>query len=160
MAVLLLDLNNFKQVNDLLGHHAGDVLLCQVAARLRSVVQESELLFRLGGDEFVIVQSESTGTEDTLSLAERIRRILASPMLIESHCFCLTTSIGICHYPDDGNTWEELLKQADMAMYRDKRWCKLQSEVFDYELPEHEESCDLQPSGLPQLPQGEGDHQS
>lgn len=121
LAVLMLDLDGFKVVNDTLGHRFGDLLLCKVAARLRRVVPDGNLLFRLGGDEFVVLQADVTRPEESQALAADIRTALARPMNLEEHSVMIRASIGVSVYPLDGLTPDELLHQADAAMYAEKR---------------------------------------
>lgn len=120
-AVLFLDLDRFKNVNDSLGHPAGDELLIQVAERLRSRLRESDTLARLGGDEFVILLEEMEAVEDPAELAQAIIARLAEPTLLsESREVFVGTSVGISLFPDDGTTAVELLKHADTALYKAK----------------------------------------
>ncbi|OAF14695.1 histidine kinase [Bradyrhizobium centrolobii] len=120
-SILMLDLDRFKNVNDSLGHGAGDVLLRQVAQRLKSALRESDVLARLGGDEFAIIQE---GCEDqrvcSTELAARIAKLVAEPFLLPGHRVEIGTSIGIAIAPDHGNNQEQLLKKADLALYRSK----------------------------------------
>ena len=119
--VLLLDLDRFKQVNDTLGHSAGDALLREVATRLKESLRETDTLARLGGDEFAIVQSgEDDQRPAATKLAQRIIQIIAEPFSIEGHEFSIGTSIGIALAPKQGTDSEALLKMADMALYRAK----------------------------------------
>ncbi|HEY3418364.1 MAG TPA: histidine kinase N-terminal 7TM domain-containing protein [Armatimonadota bacterium] len=121
LAILLLDLNGFKLINDTLGHHTGDHVLCEAAARLRGAVRECDSVCRLGGDEFVILQIEIAGPESTRVLTARIREALARPLTIKGTELNLSTSVGISLYPEDGQSFEELIQQADERMYADKR---------------------------------------
>jgi diguanylate cyclase (GGDEF)-like protein/PAS domain S-box-containing protein len=119
-AVLLLDLDRFKQVNDTLGHPAGDALLRQVAQRLERVVESPGRVGRLGGDEFqVIVPGRSTRTA-LAHLAERIIMALAEPYLIDGHRVMIGVSVGIALAPDDGVTSEAIIRNADLALYAAK----------------------------------------
>ena len=120
-AILMLDLDRFKNVNDSLGHGAGDVLLRQVAQRLKSELRATDVLARLGGDEFAIIQQ---GCEDqracATEMAGRIAKLVAEPFLLPGHRVEIGTSIGIALAPDHGNDHEQLLKKADLALYRSK----------------------------------------
>jgi diguanylate cyclase (GGDEF)-like protein len=120
-SVLMLDLDRFKNVNDSLGHAAGDALLREVAIRLRSTLRGSDLLARLGGDEFAIIQG---GCEDqrkgAIDLAARICKSIAEPFLLLSRQVEVGTSIGIAMVPEHGSEREQLLKKADLALYRSK----------------------------------------
>jgi diguanylate cyclase (GGDEF)-like protein/PAS domain S-box-containing protein len=119
--VLLLDLDRFKQVNDTLGHPAGDTLLIEVAMRLKSLLRETDVLARLGGDEFAIIQAgEANQREAARSLAERIIAMLGKPFAIEGADISIGTSIGIALAPEHGAASDSLLKMADLALYRAK----------------------------------------
>jgi len=120
LALLYIDLDNFKRVNDTLGHDAGDELLRVVGARVAACVKLSDTVARLGGDEFVIVLGGLPGPEPAAKAAERILAELAIPLEIRKREFRGKASIGIAMYPNDGTTLEELLKNADTAMYRAK----------------------------------------
>jgi diguanylate cyclase (GGDEF)-like protein/PAS domain S-box-containing protein len=120
-AVLLLDLDRFKQVNDTLGHPAGDTLLIEVATRLKSLLRETDVLARLGGDEFAIIQAGETHQRDAArALAERIIATLAKPFAIDAADINIGTSIGIALAPEHGGGSDSLLKMADLALYRAK----------------------------------------
>jgi diguanylate cyclase (GGDEF)-like protein len=120
-SILMLDLDRFKNVNDSLGHGAGDALLRQVAQRLKSALRASDVLARLGGDEFAIIQE---ACEDqrvcSTELAGRIAKLVAEPFLLPGHRVEIGTSIGIAIAPDHGTDQEQLLKKADLALYRSK----------------------------------------
>ena len=119
--VLLLDLDRFKQVNDTLGHPAGDTLLIEVAMRLKSLLRETDVLARLGGDEFAIIQAGETNQRDAArALAERIIATLAMPFAIDGADINIGTSIGIALAPEHGAGSDSLLKMADLALYRAK----------------------------------------
>ncbi|MBR1326990.1 EAL domain-containing protein [Bradyrhizobium ottawaense] len=120
-SILMLDLDRFKNVNDSLGHGAGDALLRQVAQRLKSAVRANDVLARLGGDEFAIIQE--TGADQracSTELAARIAKLLTEPFLLPGHRVEIGTSIGIAIAPDHGSDQEQLLKKADLALYRSK----------------------------------------
>jgi diguanylate cyclase (GGDEF)-like protein/PAS domain S-box-containing protein len=119
--VLLLDLDRFKEVNDTLGHPAGDTLLIEVAMRLKALLRETDVLARLGGDEFAIIQAGETSQRDAArALAERIIAALAKPFAIDSADINIGTSIGIALAPEHGAGSDSLLKMADLALYRAK----------------------------------------
>src|SRR5216683_2356337 len=120
VAVLFLDLDHFKVVNDSLGHTLGDSLLREIATRLRGSVREGDVVARVGGDEFTIVLQELEKKEDAAVMAQRVLRIISEPIDIEGQRLYVTASIGITVYPDDGEDAETLLKNADNAMYRAK----------------------------------------
>jgi diguanylate cyclase (GGDEF)-like protein/PAS domain S-box-containing protein len=120
VAVLFLDLDHFKLVNDSLGHSVGDALLKQVAARLKEAVREGDTVARVGGDEFTIVLQELESRQDAAIVAEKVLRTIAEPVEASGHRLYVTTSIGITIFPDDGDDAEALLRNADTAMYRAK----------------------------------------
>jgi diguanylate cyclase (GGDEF)-like protein/PAS domain S-box-containing protein len=120
-AVLYLDLDGFKAVNDTLGHPAGDALLRQVAERLRQCVRGSDTVARFGGDEFAIIQTSIQSNEDADELARRIVAALAKPFDLDGQQVAIGTSIGVAFVPKDGGSPDEVLKAADMALYRAKR---------------------------------------
>jgi diguanylate cyclase (GGDEF)-like protein len=121
LAVFCLDLDHFKEINDSLGHPVGDALLNEVAARLRGCITESDTVARLGGDEFAIVQLRSNCEPTAVAaLASQIVEIVAAPYEIEGHHLVIGVSIGISLAPDDGNNPDDLLKNADLALYRAK----------------------------------------
>jgi diguanylate cyclase (GGDEF)-like protein/PAS domain S-box-containing protein len=120
VALLMLGLDNFKSVNDTLGHAVGDKLLRGVAKRLRSTLREDDALARLNSDEFAIVQSGLTRPEDAVLLAKRLLEAIADPYLLDGHSVVIGASIGIAMAPGDGDDSEKLLKSADMALSRAK----------------------------------------
>ena len=120
VAVLVLGLDNFKTVNDTLGHGVGDKLLRGVAKRLRSTLREEDVLARLNSDEFAIVQSGVTRPEDAVLLARRLLETIGDPYLLDGHSVVIGASIGIALSPGDGDESERLLKNADMALSRAK----------------------------------------
>jgi diguanylate cyclase (GGDEF)-like protein len=120
VAVLCLDLDRFKAVNDTLGHGIGDALLKLVAERLRGSVRDSDTIARLGGDEFAIIQPSTEQSTNTISLASRIIDALSTPYAIADHQIDIGASIGVAIAPSDGVTAEQLLKNSDLALYRAK----------------------------------------
>lgn len=119
-SILLIDLNKFKDVNDAMGHQIGDSLLKEIALRLGQFVDENTHVFRYGGDEFVIWQEKSK-QENAKALAEQIIKKFRQPILTEGLRFEMSASIGIACYPEDGTTFNDLFKHADIAMYHAKR---------------------------------------
>ncbi len=120
LALLFLDLDDFKRINDSLGHAVGDRLLQSVAQRLLACVRSSDTVSRQGGDEFVVLLSELERAKDAAVLAAKMLVMLERPHRIQQLDLRLTASIGIATYPDDGTETETLLKNADVAMYRAK----------------------------------------
>ncbi len=116
-AVLFLDLDRFKNINDTLGHKAGDQLLKEVAGRLKSCVRESDTVARIGGDEYTILLHHITQEEDAYRTARKLQARIREPYLIEGYQFHITVSIGISLYPGDGEQADTLFKSADVAMY-------------------------------------------
>ena len=120
LAVLYLDLDQFKNVNDTLGHPAGDKLLVAVAERLRACVRDCDLAARFGGDEFAVLQLRLAGPHEAGALAERIVTLLSEPYDIDGQLVEIGASVGIALAPADGETAEQLLRNADMALFRAK----------------------------------------
>jgi diguanylate cyclase (GGDEF)-like protein/PAS domain S-box-containing protein len=120
LAVMFLDLDRFKFVNDTLGHSLGDEMLKAMAARLRSVLREEDTVARMGGDEFTVLIAEIASADDAPKIAQKLLDAIAHPVNVEGHELYITTSVGIALYPNDGDTAESLLKNADSAMYRAK----------------------------------------
>lgn len=120
VALFYLDLDLFKDVNDMLGHSAGDELLKHVAERLRGCVRRTDTVCRLGGDEFVVLVSEFGSLTYLSELGENIAKWLSAPYHVGSDTLQISTSIGVSVYPDDGRDAEELIKHADVAMYQAK----------------------------------------
>jgi diguanylate cyclase (GGDEF)-like protein/PAS domain S-box-containing protein len=120
VAVMFLDLDQFKAVNDSLGHAAGDRLLKDVAWRLRQCVRESDTIARLGGDEFVIVLNNVRDTDGVVEVAEKIHKSVAPPITIDGQEITSTLSMGIALFPEDGRDFDTLMKKADAAMYHAK----------------------------------------
>jgi diguanylate cyclase (GGDEF)-like protein/PAS domain S-box-containing protein len=120
MAVLMLGLDNFKAINDTLGHGVGDKLLRSVAKRLRSTLREQDTLARLNSDEFAVIQSGLARPEDAVLLARRLLEAIGEPYLLDGHSVVIGASIGIAMAPGDGEESEKLLKHADMALSRAK----------------------------------------
>ncbi len=120
LAVLFLDLDHFKNVNDSLGHHAGDQLLCQVAGRLSASVRPVDMVARLGGDEFVVVLAELDTLDDAARVAVKLLEAVSVSMRIDGHKVSVSPSIGIAIFPSDGDTPDELIAHTDAAMYHAK----------------------------------------
>ena len=148
LALLFLDLDNFKRINDTLGHPVGDLLLQATAERLSMSLRTSdtvsrgetddldESIARLGGDEFTVLLPEIQRSKDLTAVAERIRANLSQPLSLSGHELCITPSIGIAVFPNDGEDAETLLKNADMAMYLAKRQGRNRYRFYDPTLNE------------------------
>lgn len=121
LAVLLIDLDDFKPVNDLMGHEVGDAVLTAVAGRLRECIRGSDLLFRIGGDEFVILLPGLSASSQVDVLCRRIEEAFAEPFAVGDHRIPLGATIGASLWPRDGAELRDLLRQADEALYRLKR---------------------------------------
>lgn len=120
IALLYIDLDSFKKVNDVMGHHVGDLLLVQVAGRLRRCIRESDTLARLGGDEFAILLNDIREREDVERVAKKVILSFAQPFELEGHTVQIGASAGIARYPDDAATSGTLLIVADKAIYAAK----------------------------------------
>lgn len=134
LAVLAVDLDRFKQVNDTLGHGIGDKLLCKVSRRLSAVLRSTDLLARMGGDEFAILVNPVEQSATPALIAERAVEVLSRPFLIDGHVITIGCSTGIALYPSDALTGEELIKNADLALYRAKSEGRGQHAFFEPEM--------------------------
>lgn len=120
-AVLFIDLDHFKDINDNLGHIWGDELLVQCAERLRTLIRAEDTLGRLGGDEFLIIVNDLESKDDVTLILQKIMNHFEKPFVLEEREFDVTASVGVSLFPDDGKSAEELIKTADMAMYKAKK---------------------------------------
>ncbi len=120
LAVLFLDLDRFKNVNDTLGHDVGDVLLKEVAQRLKGCVRGTDVIARIGGDEFVAMLGNISQVEDVMAIAVKMQKVLEEPVIHEQHEMRISVSIGISMSPEDGMEMAELMRKADVAMYQVK----------------------------------------
>jgi diguanylate cyclase (GGDEF)-like protein/PAS domain S-box-containing protein len=120
LAVIFIDLDRFKNINDTLGHEAGDTLLKDVAQRLSNTLRSCDVVARLGGDEFVVLVQELDDTEQAVKVARKILSATINPVSVLDQEISITASIGICMYPDDAEDEQTLMKNADIAMYRAK----------------------------------------
>jgi diguanylate cyclase (GGDEF)-like protein len=120
LALLALDLDRFKEVNDTLGHPVGDALLKAVAQRLQQCVRDTDTIARLGGDEFVIVQRTANPEKEAQALAQRLLESISAPYELMGHSVVIGTSIGVAIAPTDGDTGDLLMRNADLALYRSK----------------------------------------
>ncbi len=134
LALMFLDLDKFKEINDVYGHEAGDGLLKQFAVHLNAAVRESDMVARLGGDEFVILLEGFPDASDVVKVAKKIVQYNAEPQVIGSQTLKTPATIGISFYPQDGATAEELLKNADVAMYHAKQRERGSIQFFHEEL--------------------------
>ena len=132
VAVMYLDLDGFKQINDTLGHDAGDTLLSLVAARLVGTVRQVDTVARVGGDEFVIALSELSHGKDVAELVSKVIEAVSQPYSIQGHGMNLTVSVGVSVYPTHGENVEALMKNADMALYEAKRSGKNDYRISTY----------------------------
>jgi diguanylate cyclase (GGDEF)-like protein/PAS domain S-box-containing protein len=121
VAVMFIDLDGFKDVNDTLGHDAGDYVLKQVARRLLSCVRETDTVSRVGGDEFLIIATEINAPENVAQIAEKVIQLVSQPIISNGRQAAISASIGIALYPDDDTDMDQLIKKADEAMYRVKK---------------------------------------
>jgi len=136
VGVLFIDLDRFKNVNDTLGHRIGDELLKHVSQALSTALRETDLLARLGGDEFMVIVDDFDDPEVLGRVAQKLCDAVAHPIRIEEHDIYVTSSIGIAVYPDDSDDPEELLKHADVAMYRSKELGRNTYQFLDASLAE------------------------
>lgn len=120
MGLLFIDLDNFKGINDVLGHDSGDTILVELSRQLKTGVRMTDTVCRYGGDEFVVLLGEIAQPDHAFAVADKLREAAAAPMVIGEHDVALQLSIGVSVYPDNGETADELLKKADTAMYRIK----------------------------------------
>ncbi|HZV97782.1 MAG TPA: EAL domain-containing protein [Methylophilaceae bacterium] len=134
LALLVLDLDDFKVINDTLGHHVGDTLLRIVAQRLMSVVRHEDVIYRVGGDEFAMILNHAEDVERVDVIAEKFIRVLSAPIVINERNLYVGVSIGASMYPHDGNDVAQLLKDADAAMYHAKSRGKNKFQMFSEEM--------------------------
>ena len=134
VGVLFIDLDRFKNVNDTLGHRVGDLLLKQVTGALSASLRETDLLARLGGDEFMVIVEEVEDPQILGRIAQKLQDAIAQPFAIEEQAIFVTSSIGISVYPDDSDDPDELLKHADVAMYRSKELGRNTFQFLDADL--------------------------
>lgn len=130
MAVMFIDLDGLKKVNDTLGHGVGDLLLQEAASRLQKCIRLSDSIGRLGGDEFAIVLEDARNRADATQIGERIVAAFALPFVLDGHCVTTAASVGIAIYPNDGTDAATLLKNADVAMYKAKQAGRNQFRFF------------------------------
>ena len=131
LAMLLLDLDQFKDVNDTLGHSVGDELLKAVGERLMNLLRKSDTVARMGGDEFMLILPEMARCEDAAKVATKILESFQEPFSFDGYELRITTSIGIAIYPHDGEDSDTLVKNADIAMYRAKEQGRYTYEYYN-----------------------------
>ena len=131
IALLFIDLDNFKRINDSLGHDIGDAVLKEVALRLQACVRETDTVSRQGGDEFLLLLSELSQADDAVPVLSKIMEAVQRPYTVADHELSLSPSIGLALYSDDGNDFETLLKKADVAMYQAKEAGRNAYRYFD-----------------------------
>lgn len=136
IALFFIDLDHFKEINDSLGHHIGDKLLIEVAKRFKSQIREDDTLSRFGGDEFTIIMENVEKVHNASLLAEKIQQVLRKEIHIDGHTFYITCSIGISSYPQDSTDIENLLKYADVAMYKAKEEGRNNIQFYSAEMTE------------------------
>ena len=137
LAILFIDLDRFKNINDTLGHQAGDSVLREVAQRLRECLRESDVVGRLGGDEFVVLLEEFPQPIHVATVAQKILSSVARPFLLDAQEFHITASVGISAFPEDGADVPTLLKNADIAMYRAKEQGKNNYQFYSAQMNVH-----------------------
>ncbi|MFO1502735.1 MAG: EAL domain-containing protein [Steroidobacteraceae bacterium] len=130
MALLFLDLDQFKSINDTRGHAAGDELLRETARRLRASIAGTDIVVRMGGDEFVLLVGDPGDRQNVANVAQRVLEAMRAPLRIEDQSFAMSASIGVSVYPDDGGDVESLLKHADIALYEAKNAGRDNSKFF------------------------------
>jgi len=130
LAVLFLDLDRFKHINDSRGHEVGDKLLQEIAKRVRAAVRPSDIVVRMGGDEFVVVLNKVNAPDEVAIAATRINEVLSAPVMVDGRALVATVSIGVSLFPRDGATMGELLKHSDTAMYQAKDLGRNNFQVF------------------------------
>jgi len=136
LAIVFMDLDNFKMINDSFGHEAGDSLLIEIAKRLKKSVRKEDIISRIGGDEFVIVLNNIDKKEEIVSVLEKIRNSFITPIIIKGHKIYISFSMGVAIFPDDSDNLEELLQFADIAMYDAKKKGKNRYSFISKELQE------------------------
>ncbi|MGB9600308.1 MAG: diguanylate cyclase domain-containing protein [Myxococcota bacterium] len=120
LAIIMMDLDKFKNINDTLGHNAGDIVLKEVSGRTKSVIRKIDTVARIGGDEFIIILSDIKSIQDIEDIANRIIEEISRPYSIDREIVEISPSLGISIFPEDGNETDTLIRKADMAMYKSK----------------------------------------
>ena len=120
VAIMFIDLDNFKTVNDTLGHHVGDALLKEVAARIKEVLREADMVSRLGGDEFLVILADLAAPEDAAKVADKLLQTISTPIALQGQRLLANASVGVSVFPRDGDNADDLIRRADAAMYSAK----------------------------------------
>jgi diguanylate cyclase (GGDEF)-like protein len=134
IALLLVDVDRFKQTNDMLGHHVGDALLIEIARRLRAFVRASDTVARMGGDEFVLLLSDLSEIREAEAVAEKLIQKMLDPIQVGERTLTISISIGLCLYPDSGSNGETLLRNAALALHRAKALGRNRHQTFTSEM--------------------------
>jgi diguanylate cyclase (GGDEF)-like protein/PAS domain S-box-containing protein len=134
LALLFIDLDRFKNVNDTLGHHVGDALLQVVARNMETLLRGSDTLARLGGDEFLILLEENASVSNVTIVAEKVMALFAKPLLLQDQEIYITASLGVAIFPQDGDSADTLLKHADLAMFKAKEQGRNTYQFFETDL--------------------------
>jgi diguanylate cyclase (GGDEF)-like protein/PAS domain S-box-containing protein len=134
LAVIMLDLDRFKDVNDSLGHSVGDQLLINIGNRLAGLLRQSDTIARMGGDEFMILLPKIERMKDAAEVAQKVLNAFQQPFMLDSHKFHVTASVGIATFPDDSEEADGLLNNADVAMYRAKEQGQNNYQLFQCQL--------------------------
>ncbi len=134
LAILFLDLDRFKVINDTLGHSLGDLILREVADRLTQSVRKNDLVVRLGGDEFILMLTEINQIQDVMKIAEKILQAFEPVMRVQNHSLHVSTSFGIAVFPEDGQDIHALMKNADIALYRAKEEGRSRYQFYNYRM--------------------------
>ena len=138
LAVMFLDLDRFKPINDKYGHAMGDVVLKEVATRIQSSLRASDTLARIGGDEFVVLLPNVSSVRDVVGVAEKVREVLNQPFIVDGQVMSLSSSAGIALYPEHGDTEQSLVRNADTAMYYAKEDGRNNVQVYHPEMSARE----------------------
>lgn len=125
MSILFIDLDNFKSINDQWGHDGGDLVLIETAKMIQSVIRPKDVAARLGGDEFIVMLKDVQDEQDTIAIVQRFLKKFQNPIKVGDQAYTITCSIGVANYPEYGESPEELIKNADTALYYIKNVVKM-----------------------------------
>ena len=151
LAVMFLDLDRFKPINDNYGHAMGDLVLKEVATRIQFSVRASDTLARIGGDEFVVLLPNVSSVRDVVGVAEKVRQVLNQPFTVDGHVMSLSSSAGIALYPEHGDTEQSLVRNADTAMYYAKEDGRNNVQVYQPKMSARETVSPLSHPDLPNV---------